>query len=46
MQGLLVFHSLEQAIREGYQVYYRISEGYMVRTRTAQGWALALVVLR
>lgn len=46
MPGLVVFRSLEQAIRQGYQVYDKNAEGYLVRTRTANGWALALVVLR
>ncbi len=46
MTGIVVFHSLEQALRAGYQVYERTSEGFSVRTRTANGWALAVVALR
>lgn len=44
--GLLVFLSLAEAIRAGYQVYDRTSTGYVVRMRTPDGWALALVECR
>lgn len=43
MSGLMVFRSLEEALRAGYQVYDRTTEGYLVRTRTSAGWAIALV---
>ncbi|MGZ3510322.1 MAG: hypothetical protein ACXWNJ_18435, partial [Vulcanimicrobiaceae bacterium] len=43
MAGLMVFKSLADALRAGYQVYDRTSDGYLVRTRTAAGWAIALV---
>lgn len=43
MAGLLVFKSLTEALRAGYQVYDRLSDGYLVRTRTTAGWALAIV---
>jgi hypothetical protein len=43
---MLVFHSLPQAIRAGYQIVEPTSNGYLVRIRTAKGWALALVELR
>jgi len=43
MAGLLVFRSLADALRAGFQIYDRTSEGYLVRTRTASGWAMALV---
>jgi hypothetical protein len=43
---MLVFHSLAEAIRAGFQVYDRTGTGYLVRTRTSGGWALALVELR
>jgi hypothetical protein len=46
MSGIVVFPSLEQALRAGYQVYERTSEGFSVRIRTANGWALAVVTLR
>src|SRR6266851_9731370 len=46
MRGIVVFPSLEQALRAGYQVHERTSEGFFVRTRTANGWALAVVILR
>ena len=41
--GLLVFRSIPDAMRAGYQVYDRIDSGYLVRTRTAKGWELAVV---
>ncbi len=43
MSGVMVFNSLAEALRAGYQVYERTNEGYLVRTRTDAGWALALV---
>jgi hypothetical protein len=43
MAGLMVFTSLADALRAGFQVYDRTSEGYLVRTRTTSGWAMALV---
>lgn len=44
MQGLLVFHSLVEALKAGFQIYDRADFGYLVRTRTAAGWQLAIVV--
>lgn len=46
MQGLMVFRSLADALRAGYQVYDRTAEGYLVRIRTAAGWASALVICK
>lgn len=46
MSGLLVFYSLEEAIKAGYQIYDRTTDGYLVRTRTDVGWALAIVKLK
>ena len=46
MQGVTVFHSLDEAVRYGYEVCDRISDGYLVRTRTSGGFAFALVMLR
>ncbi len=43
---MLVFQSLPEAIRAGYQIVERTSSGYLVRIRTASGWALALVDVR
>ena len=45
MPGLVVFKSLSEAIRAGFQVCGSTSTGYLVRARTAAGWALALVEL-
>jgi len=44
MGGILVFKSVSEALRAGFQVYDRTSEGYLVRSRTSAGWAFALVV--
>jgi len=43
MSGLMVFDSLADALRAGFQIYDRTHDGYLVRTRTANGWAMALV---
>jgi len=40
---MLVFRSLADAIKAGFQVYDRTQTGYLVRTRTTGGWALAIV---
>ena len=41
--GVMVFKSLADALRAGYQIYGRTHDGYLVRTRTSAGWAMALV---
>lgn len=43
---MLVFHSVADALKEGFQVYDRTESGYLVRIKTDRGWALALVELR
>ncbi|MBV9103369.1 MAG: hypothetical protein JO060_07240 [Candidatus Eremiobacteraeota bacterium] len=43
MAGLMVFKSLADALRAGFQVYDRTPDGYLVRTKTQSGWAMALV---
>jgi hypothetical protein len=42
MGGLVVFNSLSEAIRSGFQVCGNCPEGYLVRTRTDHGWAMAI----
>jgi hypothetical protein len=42
---MMVFHSINEAIRAGFQVEERVSDGYIVRTRTPSGWARARVIL-
>jgi hypothetical protein len=42
---MLVFYSLAEALRAGFQIFDRTSTGYLMRTKTARGWALALVEL-
>lgn len=44
--GLMVFKSLADALKAGYQVYDRTSDGYLVRTKTAAGWAIAIVHMK
>ncbi len=44
--GILVFHSLAEALRAGYSVCDRTESGYRLRIKTAAGWAFALCVLR
>jgi hypothetical protein len=43
---MMVFTSLVDAIRAGYQVCDRTETGYVVRTHTAAGWAMALVAVK
>jgi hypothetical protein len=40
---MLVFHSITEAVKAGFQVYDRTANGYLVRIKTERGWALALV---
>jgi hypothetical protein len=44
MGGILVFKSVSEALRAGFQVYDRTSDGYLVRSKTTGGWAFAIVV--
>ena len=47
MAGILVFQTIGEARRAGFEVYDRTPEGYLVRKRSGgSGWALALVELR
>ena len=46
MSGLMVFRSLADALRAGFQIYDRTQDGYLVRTRTANGWAMAVVTCK
>lgn len=41
--GMLVFKTLLEAFRAGFELYDRTSDGYLVRARRANGWALALI---
>jgi hypothetical protein len=44
MAGLMVFKSLTEALKYGFQVYDRTKDGYIVRIQTAAGWAMAVVI--
>jgi hypothetical protein len=46
MSGIIVFKTLAEALRAGYEVYDRTRDGYLVRTRTSAGWAIAIVAER
>jgi hypothetical protein len=46
MAGYMIFTSLADALRAGFQLYDRTAEGYLVRTRTEKGWAMALVTCK
>ncbi len=42
-QGMLVFRSFEDAARNGFQFYDKVTGYSIVRMSTAAGWALAMV---
>jgi hypothetical protein len=46
MAGILVFSSLQLALREGYQVCNHTEDGYQVRIHGPHGWEMALVDLK
>jgi hypothetical protein len=46
MAGMMVFSSLAEAIRQGFQLYDRTPDGYVVRIKTASGWAMAIVACK
>ena len=46
MAGLMVFRSLADALRAGFQIYDRTQDGYLVRTRTESGLAMAIVTCK
>ena len=43
MPGVVVFKTVNDAIKAGYQIYDKTSKGYLVRIMTPAGWAQALV---
>lgn len=44
--GIVVFQSVGEALKAGFQICDRSPEGYVARTRIDGHWALALVRLR
>jgi hypothetical protein len=46
MAGLVVFSTLAEAIRMGFEIYDRTTDGYIVRKQTNGGWALAIVAAK
>lgn len=45
MHGMLVFRSIGEAHRAGYQVYDRTARGFIVRAKVNGLWQMALVEL-
>lgn len=45
MSGIVVFHSVQEALRAGYHIYGKTDDGYLARLRTERGWALAVIVI-
>ena len=45
MAGIVVFHSVQEALHAGFEIYDRTPTGYLARTRTSNGWAMALVIV-
>ena len=45
-QGLMVFKTVADAIRAGYEIYDKTDFGYLCRTRTSNGWAMAMIILK
>jgi hypothetical protein len=45
MSGVVVFHSVREALNAGYHIYGKTDDGYLARMRTNRGWALALIVI-
>lgn len=43
MPGLLVFRTLGEALRAGFQVYDKTERGYLVRAKIDGAWQLAVV---
>jgi hypothetical protein len=46
MMGVVVFHSVGEAIRQGFQIYGKTADGYIARIMTTHGWAMALIDLK
>lgn len=44
MAGIVVFKTLAEAVRMGFQIYDRTPNGYVVQRQTGSGYAFALVV--
>jgi hypothetical protein len=42
----MVFHSVKDAVANGFQICDRTADGYLARIKTTHGWALALVEMR
>lgn len=44
--SMIVFHSLAEALRQGYQIEEKTSFGYIMRIEVGMAWARALVEVR
>lgn len=45
MQGIVVFTSVAEAQRHGFEIFDRTQFGYLCRIRTSAGWAMAEIHL-
>jgi hypothetical protein len=43
MPGMIVFKTLSDALKAGFELYDKTEYGYLVRLRTEKGWAMAVV---
>jgi len=42
--GIVVFSSLAEAFKNGFELYDHTREGYLVRAWSARGWAFAIAL--
>lgn len=43
MPGMMMFPSLLDALKAGFEIYDRTASAYLVRAHTRAGWAIAFV---
>jgi hypothetical protein len=41
--GILVFKTIDEAVKAGFHVIDRLEDGYLVRSRVENHWVLAVV---
>jgi hypothetical protein len=44
--GMLVFHTIGEALKAGFQIYDRTPNGYIARARVDGSWQMALIELK
>ena len=40
-KGIVIFNTLAEAVRSGFELFEKTSDGFVVRMRTERGYALA-----